>query len=93
MTLIEVFILLFLIMCAIGVSLTKNLVTAVFIFSSFSVVASILWLVVQAPDLAITEAAVGAGASTILFLVVLRNMGAIFQQSPQKKEDTDEFIS
>lgn len=87
MTILDVLILGFLIFCAIGVSLTKNLVAATFTYSAFSVVASILWLVMQAPDLAITEAAVGAGASTILFLLVIRNIGQMFNKDKQGKEE------
>ncbi len=77
MNVIDFLLLTFLIACALSVALSKNLVATVFIFSSFSLVASILWITMQAPDLAITEAAVGAGASTLFFLLVLRNIGAL----------------
>jgi uncharacterized MnhB-related membrane protein len=32
---------------------------------------TILWLVLKAPDVALTEAAIGSGITTLLFLVVL----------------------
>ena len=32
---------------------------------------SVVWVLLQAPDLAITEAAVGAGVTSILFFVTL----------------------
>lgn len=35
----------------------------------FSLVMSIIWLILESPDLAITEAAVGAGVTSILFFV------------------------
>ena len=38
---------------------------------SFSLIMSIVWVLLQAPDLAITEAAVGAGITSILLFVAL----------------------
>ena len=35
---------------------------------------ALLWILMEAPDLAITEAAVGAGVSGILFFVTLRKV-------------------
>ena len=35
---------------------------------------AILWLLLQSPDLAITEAAVGAGVTSILFFVALKRI-------------------
>ena len=48
---------------------------------------SILWIVIKAPDLAITEAAVGAGITSILMYVVLRNIKEIdfFEGNPKKE--------
>ena len=38
---------------------------------------SVIWLVLESPDLAITEAAVGAGVDTILFIVTLKRINAM----------------
>ena len=38
---------------------------------------SIVWITLESPDLAITEAAVGAGVTTILFFVTLKKIHAI----------------
>ena len=56
-----------LIVCAISVALTKNLLSTILVYMSFSLIMCILWLVLESPDLAITEAAVGAGVTTLLF--------------------------
>jgi len=74
LTLIEIFLLTFLIVAAIAVCSTKHLLASVIIFASYSVVMSILWILLVSPDLAITEAAVGAGVSNILFFVVLKRI-------------------
>ena len=39
---------------------------AVIIYMAYSVMMSVVWILLQSPDLAITEAAVGAGITSIL---------------------------
>lgn len=71
----SVLMLVFLMGCAVSVSITKNLLAAIIIFASYSLVMAILWQVMNAPDLAITEAAVGAGITTVLFVLTLKRIG------------------
>ena len=61
----------FLIICALAVQHTDDLVGSIIIFASYSLIMAILWLLLAAPDIAMTEAAIGAGVTTILFLVVI----------------------
>ena len=74
----------FLVVCALAVSFTKNLLNAVLVFMSYSLIMSIIWILLESPDLAITEAAVGAGVTSILFFVTLKKIEAI------RKENKDE---
>ncbi len=67
----NVILVIFLIVCAIAVERTKDLLAAVIIFASYSLFMSVLWLLLAAPDIALTEAAIGAGVTTLLFLVVI----------------------
>ena len=67
----------FLLVCAISVSLSKNLLNSILVYMSYSLVMSIIWILLESPDLAITEAAVGAGVSSILFFVTLRKLKAL----------------
>mgnify|MGYP002508301366 FL=1 len=60
----------FLIVCALSVCLNKNLLTSIVIFMSYSVIMCIIWIVLESPDLAITEAAVGAGVTSVLFFII-----------------------
>ena len=46
----------------------------------FSLVMAMIWICLESPDLAITEAAVGAGVTTILFFVTLKKIHAIWQE-------------
>lgn len=67
----------FLIICAIAASLSKNLLNTILIFMSYSLVMSIIWVLLEAPDLAITEAAVGAGVTSVLFFITLKKIHAM----------------
>ena len=67
MLIFEYILLGFLIVCAIAVSFSKNLLNSILIFMSYSLVMSIIWILLESPDLAITEAAVGAGVTSLLF--------------------------
>ena len=69
--------LLLLVICAVAVSATRKLLPAVIIFMSYSSAMCVLWLLMESPDLAITEAAVGAGVSSVLFLLTLKKIRAV----------------
>lgn len=84
-----VFILLtFLIVCAISVCLSKNLLTSIVIFMSYSVIMSIIWMILESPDLAITETAVGAGVTSVLFFVTLKKIHAM--RDDKNEEETED---
>ena len=77
MDVIEYILILFLIVCAISVSFSKRLLTSVIIFMAYSSIMSIIWLFLEAPDLAITEAAVGAGVTSVLFFLTLKRVHSV----------------
>lgn len=72
-----------LVSCAIAVSFSKNLLNSILIFMSYSLMMAIIWILLESPDLAITEAAVGAGVTSLLFFVTLKKIQAM-------KEDVKE---
>jgi uncharacterized MnhB-related membrane protein len=74
---IQMILVVFLIISAIGVSVTKNLFMAVIVFMGYSSIMAIVWLFLEAPDLAITAAAVGAGVDTVLFSLTLKKVHAL----------------
>ncbi|MDO9535067.1 MAG: DUF4040 domain-containing protein [Bacillota bacterium] len=61
----------FLIVCAIVVARIRDLISAVIIFAAYSLVMAIVWQMLGAPDIAMTEAALGAGVTTFLFLAAI----------------------
>ena len=80
----------FLILCAIAASLSKNLLNTILIFMSYSLVMSILWIILESPDLAITEAAVGAGVTSVLFFVTLKKIRAMVKTDNEEGEKGNE---
>ena len=85
----QVLLLLFLIVCAIAVSFTKKIVSAIIIFMSYSIIMSILWLMLESPDLALTEAAVGAGITSVIFFLVVKRINTMEEarSNDRKKEE------
>lgn len=77
MRLFEIILLLSLVVCAVSVAFTKDLLTSIVIFMSYSLIMCVIWVLLQSPDLAVTEAAVGAGVTSILFFVTLKKIRAI----------------
>ena len=66
MKVVEIILLLFLMACSLSVFLCRNLL-----------VAAIIWVILQSPDLAITEAAVGAGVTGILLFITLYKVNGL----------------
>ncbi len=62
----------FLLVASISVCFIKQLLHAVIVFGVYSLTMAIIWQMLGAPDLAITEAAAGIGVSVIMFAVVTK---------------------
>lgn len=77
MEVLNAIMLLIVIVCAVSVSLTKNLLSAVIIFMTQSLALCVVWILLEAPDLAITEAAVGAGVTSLLLFAALKRIHAL----------------
>lgn len=59
---------------AVLVVCSKKLLSACIIFMMQSLVMVLIWILLQSPDLAVTEAAVGAGVSSLLFFLALKRI-------------------
>ncbi len=79
----------FLIVCALSVSFTKNLLVSVVIFMSYSLAMSVVWIFLESPDLAITEAAVGAGVTSVLFFITLRKIDSMEEEEENNEQDSE----
>lgn len=78
----NLFILFMLLVSACGVALSRNLLISSVYLSIFSLLMALVYVILKAPDVAITEAAIGAGISTVLFLATLLITGE--NEAPKK---------
>ena len=77
MIVFKILLLLILVICAISVAFVKNNLAAVVVYMSSSCVMTLVWILLESPDLAITEAAVGAGITSVLFFITLKKLQLI----------------
>ena len=75
MIVFECILLLLLIVVAVASLSQKKQLHTVIIFLLFGTIMSVLWMLLRAPDLAITEAAVGVGISGVIFILTLERIG------------------
>ena len=52
----------------------KNLLAAIISAGVISLLASVIYLMLAAPDVAMTEAAIGSGLTTIIFIFTLKKI-------------------
>ena len=76
----------FLVACAISVTFSKNLLNSIIIYMSYSLIMSIIWILLESPDLAITEAAVGAGITSVLFFITLKKIHAMTDMNKDSRD-------
>ncbi len=70
--LLNIALLILLVATAIAAVFSRDLLAAVIILSVYSFIMAILYTQLNAPDVGLTEAAVGAGATTLLFIIAIR---------------------
>lgn len=59
------------IVCAVGAVTVRDLLASVVLLGAFSLFMCLLWIEMGAVDVAFTEAAVGAGVTTVFFVVTV----------------------
>jgi uncharacterized MnhB-related membrane protein len=70
---IEITVLVLVIVCAVAAIQVRDLLGAAILFGAYSFMMCILWMAMGAVDVGFTEAAIGAGVSTVLlFAAILR---------------------
>ncbi|MFB6102801.1 MAG: DUF4040 domain-containing protein [Haloplanus sp.] len=61
----------FMIGSALAAAVLRDVVGSIVAFAGYSFGVAVLWAFLRAPDVALTEAAVGAGITTVLFLLTI----------------------
>ena len=77
---IEIIVLLIVLICAVAAISVRDLLGAAVLFGAYSFMMCLLWAIMGAVDVAFTEASVGAGISTVLFV------SAVFRTSRKTKD-------
>jgi uncharacterized MnhB-related membrane protein len=77
---LEFVILTIVIILGVGAITVKDLLSAAILFGAYSFMMCILWAIMGAVDVAFTEASVGAGVSTVLFVL------AVFRTTRRTKD-------
>ena len=78
--LIQLVILIIVVITALAAITVKDLLGATILFGAYSFMMCLLWAIMGAVDVAFTEASVGAGISTVLFVA------AVFRTSRRTKD-------
>jgi len=68
---LDLFILILVVICAVAAITVRDLLSATVIFGVYSFLMCLLWAEMGAVDVAFTEATVGAGVSTVLFIAAI----------------------
>lgn len=84
---LEILLLGSLIVCALGATLARSPLVTIITLMAYSAIMSVVWMLLEAADLAITEAAVGAGVDTILFFVVMKKVRELHRTRKEEEEE------
>ena len=72
MTLVVSFLVVLMLVGAVAASIFRDLISAVIAAALVSLIASILFYFLQAPDVAMAEAAIGAALTAAIFIIAIR---------------------
>lgn len=81
-TLLHVLVLIGLVISAVSVIAFRDLLSSAIAFAGFSLLLALEFYILQAPDVAIAEAGIGAGLTTAIFIIAIRGT--------RRHEDMDE---
>lgn len=68
---IEFALLAFVLTCGLVTAVLRDVLGSIIAFAAYSLGIAVIWVVLRAPDVGLTEAAVGAGVTTVLFLLTI----------------------
>ena len=72
MTVVVTFLVVLMLVGAVAASIFRDLISAVIAAALVSLIASILFYFLQAPDVAMAEAAIGAALTAAIFIIAIR---------------------
>jgi multicomponent Na+:H+ antiporter subunit B len=81
--LLDFILLFFVVLCGIASIFYKNLLNSIMVLGVYSLLMALLWTRYNSVDVAFTEAAVGAGITTVLLLAAMSRTRIEEEESPQ----------
>lgn len=72
---LDTIVMLFILFSVVVMVFSKNLITSLIFLSLVSILLALKYLLLSAPDIAITEAALGSGLSTLVYIMVIKKVG------------------
>ncbi|TYB97629.1 MAG: DUF4040 domain-containing protein [Kosmotoga sp.] len=88
---VDFLLLLFLVIIAVAAISTNDVLSSIMLLGSYSLVIAMEWVLLNAVDVAFTEAAVGAGISTILMIAALTRLPRFEKEMTEQKHFFDLF--
>ncbi len=85
---LDIVLLFFLVVCALAAVRMRDLLSATVVLGAYSLIMAVIWTVLNAVDVAFTEASVGAGITSVLLLATLsrtRRGEAGFEDAPRRR--------
>jgi multicomponent Na+:H+ antiporter subunit B len=86
---LDLILLFFLIVCALAAVFMKDLLSVTIILVAYSLIMALVWMRLNAVDVAFTEASVGAGITTVLIIAALSRTARMEEDAGGRK---DHFI-
>ncbi len=74
---LNIVLLILLVVTAIAVVISRDLLVAAVIFAVYSLLMAVAYVQLNSPDVGLTEAAVGAGVTTVLFILAIARTARI----------------
>ncbi len=68
---LDIVLLILLVITAIAVVISRDLLVSAVIFAVYSLLMAVVYVQLNSPDVGLTEAAVGAGVTTVLFILAI----------------------
>ncbi|ARS88951.1 DUF4040 domain-containing protein [Natrarchaeobaculum aegyptiacum] len=84
---LELALIAFVVIGALFVAFARDVVGAIVTFAGLTLGIAVIWVLLAAPDVALIEAAVGAGVTSVLFMITVKKTVGIRGSGP---EDADE---
>lgn len=86
---LDLVLIIFLIVISLIILFTHDVLFCILIFSAYSFFSVIIWQELGAPNLALVEAIVGVGITTILFILAVRKTERFENKEEQVNQDID----